>query len=692
VASGARLPSVTVSSSSTGEWIEIEERYKQLVETINFHNHRYYVLDSPEIADAEYDRLMEELRAIEAEHPELQSPDSPTQRVGASPSEQFAVVRHRVPMLSLANAFTPEALRAWHERISRLVGREVRDFTIEPKIDGLAITLRYDDGRFTVGATRGNGFEGEDITPNLRTVRSVPLTLNGSASPPRRLEVRGEVYLSQAAFQKINDERAAAGLPLFANPRNCAAGSVRQLDSRITARRPLQMFVYAFGEAEGWQPKTQWEMLEHFREWGFRTNPHNARAATIDEVLEQVAAWEHRRESLDYEIDGVVVKVNDMGLQDELGAVGREPRWSIAYKFPPVQATTVLESIEINVGRTGSLNPYAVLRPVQVGGVTVSQATLHNEDDIRRKDIRVGDTVLVHRAGEVIPQVIGPILSKRPPGAQPYSLPRQCPICGSDVIRPEGEAMARCTGGYAKCWSQRYELIKHFVGRAAMDIETLGEKLVFSLLRAELVYDPGDLYSLTKEQLVALERVGDKSAQNILDNLEASKQRPLNRVIFALGIRYVGDQTAELLAHAFGSMDALRAASFEEINAVEGIGPKIAESVHAWFEDPTNLTFLGKLEQAGVHMLDRTSQVSGPLKGLTIVVTGRLERHTRGQIEARIKSLGGGVGDSVSKKTDYLVAGEDAGSKLARAQKLGTSILSEDELEQLIEERSARES
>jgi DNA ligase (NAD+) len=683
---GARLPSVSVSEASADEWSAQEERYKQLVESLNYHNYRYYVLDDPEIADAEYDRLMEELRALEADQPALQSPDSPTQRVGATPSEQFAVVRHRVPMLSLANAFTPDALRAWHERITRLAGREVCDFTIEPKIDGLAIALLYEEGRFTVGATRGNGFEGEDITPNLRTVRSVPLALNGD--PPRRLEARGEVYLTQTAFRKINDERATAGLPLFANPRNCAAGSVRQLDSRITARRPLDIFVYAFGDAEGWQPRTQWDMLERFRAWGFKTNPNNARAETIDEVLEQVGQWEHRRESLDYEIDGVVVKVNDMALQEELGAVGREPRWAIAYKFPPVQATTILEAIGINVGRTGSLNPYAILQPVQVGGVTVSQATLHNEDDIRRKDIRIGDTVLVHRAGEVIPQVIGPILSKRPPEAVPYELPTECPICHSPVVRPEGEAMARCTGGYAICWAQRYELIKHFVGRGAMDIETLGEKLVFALLQAELVYDPGDLYALSKEQLVALERVGDKSAQNILDNLEASKQRPLDRVIFALGIRYVGDQTAELLAHAFGSMHRLRGASLEEINDVEGIGPKIAESVYAWFQDPINLTFLGKLETAGLNMVDRASQISGPLRGLTIVVTGRLERQTRGQIETRIKELGGAVGDAVSKKTDYLVAGEEAGSKLARAQKLGTPILSEDEFEALVAERS----
>src|SRR5919199_571021 len=565
----------------------LQARAEALRQQINYHNYRYYVLDAPEIADAEYDRLMEELRAIEADHPELQSPDSPTQRVGAGPAAGFAVVQHRVPMLSLANAFTADALRAWHERITRLLGREVRDFTIEPKIDGLAIMLRYEGGRFSAGATRGDGFQGEDITANLKTVRTVPLALHGS--PPRYVEVRGEVYLSRAAFEKINDERAAAGQPLFANPRNCAAGSVRQLDSRITARRPLDVFIYALGEAEGWRPRSQWEMLEAFLRWGFKTNPNNRRVETIEDVVAACAEWEHRRESLDYEIDGLVVKVNDLDVQTELGAVGREPRWAIAFKFPPVQATTVLESIEINVGRTGSLNPFAVLKPVQVGGVTISQATLHNEEDIRRKDIRVGDTVLVHRAGEVIPQVIGPILSKRPPDARPYELPRECPVCHSPVVRTEGEAMARCTGGFSKCVAQRFELLKLFVSRAAMDIETVGEKLAWSLIQHQLVYDPGDLYALTREQLIALERMGDKSARNVLDNIGASKRRGLTRVLHALGIRYVGYQTAELLARAFGTMDRLRAASLDEILRVEGIGPKIAESVQAWFHQPDNL-------------------------------------------------------------------------------------------------------
>jgi DNA ligase (NAD+) len=501
--------------------------------------------------------------------------------------------------------------------------------------------------------------------------------------------VRGEVYLSRAAFQKINDERAAAGQPLFANPRNCAAGSVRQLDSRITAKRPLDVFIYALGEAEGWRPHSQWEMLEAFLGWGFKTNPNNARFESIDEVIEACEKWEHRRESLAYEIDGVVVKVDDLHLQGELGAVGREPRWAIAFKFPPMQATTVLKDIGINVGRTGSLNPFAILEPVQVSGVTVKQASLHNEDDIRRKDIRIGDTVLVQRAGEVIPQVISPILSKRPADAKPYELPTHCPVCGSQVIRPEGEAMSRCTGGFEKCVAQRFELLAHFVGRGSMDIETVGAKLAWTLIQSGLVYDPGDLYSLTKEQLIALERMGDKSAQNVLDNIDRSKQRSLTSVLFALGIRYVGYQNAELLAHAFGSMDSLRQATLDDVLAVEGIGPKIAESVYAWLQDEANLKLIDKLVAAGVNMIEASAAATGPLAGLTLVVTGRLEHHTRGQIEQRIKDLGGTLGDAVTKKTSYLVAGDEAGSKLAKAQKLGTPILNEDDFEALIRERAA---
>jgi DNA ligase (NAD+) len=660
----------------------LQIRAEELRQAINYHNYRYYVLDSPEVADAEYDRLMEELRAIEAEHPELQSPDSPTQRVGAGLAAEFAVVTHRVPMLSLGNAFTVDKLRAWHERACRLVGRDIRGFSLEPKIDGLAISLRYEGGRFVTGATRGDGLHGEDITANLRTVRSVPLVLQGDAPP--YLEVRGEVYLSSAAFRAINEERASEGLPLYANPRNSAAGSVRQLDSRVTARRPLDLIVYSLGEADGWRPRTIAEMLTKFRDWGFKTNEYNSRVEAIDEAIDACLAWEARRATLPYEIDGIVVKIEDLALHDELGVVGREPRWAIAFKFAPTQATTKLREIGINVGRTGSLTPYAILDPVQVGGVTIRQATLHNADDVRRKDIRVGDTVLLQRAGDVIPYVIGPILGHRPADAVPFDMPSTCPVCGSPVSKNEDEAVARCTGGFERCPAQRRELVKHFVSRGAMDVETIGEKLADTLVDAGLVYDPGDLYSLTKEQLLGLERMGEKSAQNVLDNLAISKDRPLARLIFALGIRHVGQQTAELLARTFRSMHRLRDASREEVLAVEGIGPKIADSIVAFFRDPFGPSLLEKLERAGVRVAEDSASGPEPLAGLTFVVTGRLQHYTRPRIEQTIKDLGGAVGDAVSKKTTHLVAGEDAGSKLERARKLGVPVLTEDDFERLV--------
>ena len=666
----------------------VQARVEELRRVVNHHNYRYYALDDPEISDGESDALMNELRALEAEHPELQSPDSPTQRVGAGPVEKFGIVEHAVPMLSLANAFAEEQLRAWHARASRLLGREVTGFVLEPKIDGLAVTLIYRQGRLAIGATRGDGIRGEDVTANIRTIRSVPLTL--ADEPPALIEVRGEVYLSRKAFQKINDERTAAGLPLYANPRNCAAGSLRQLDPRITASRPLDIFLYALGQVSERQPRSHWEALDRFREIGLRTNPLNRRCETIDEVAEQCAAWEHRREELAYEIDGVVVKIDDLDVQSELGSVGREPRWAIAFKFPPTQATTTLLDIGVNVGRTGSLNPFAILEPVQVAGVTVKLASLHNEEDIRRKDIRIGDTVLVQRAGEVIPQVIGPILSKRPPDAVPYSLPERCPICGSPVVKPEGEAMARCTGRLV-CPAQRWELLKHFVSRGAMDVDGLGEKLLTALMKADLVKDPSDLYQLEKEQLVQLERMADKSAQNVLDAIEASKQRSLSRLIFALGIRHVGDQMAALLADHFGSLDALLNASEEEIVAVEGVGPKIAESIVEYAADENNRAVIERLRAAGLRFEQERAPVQDglPLSGLTFVVTGRLARASRPEIEARIKQLGGAVADNVTKKTDYLIVGEDAGSKLKKAQQLGTTILTEDELDALVADRTS---
>lgn len=660
----------------------LQQRVEDLRQQINQHNYRYYVLDDPLVADGEYDALMNELRDIEAEHPELASPDSPTQRVGAGPLESFGVVEHRIPMLSLANAFSPESLQAWYQRAVNLLGREIHCFVLEPKIDGLAISLTYKDGQLAVGATRGDGQRGEDVTANIRTIRSIPLRLQGD--PPSDLEVRGEVYFTKSGFERVNEERLAEGQPLFMNARNSAAGTLRQLDPKITAKRPLDIFVYALGYTAGGLPRSHWAVLEKFREWGFKTNPGNRRAETLAEVIQQVEHWEKRREELDYDIDGVVIKIDDLDIQDELGYVGREPRWAIAFKFPPSQAVTRLNHIGINVGRTGSLNPYAVLEPVQVAGVTIKLATLHNEEDINRKDIREGDYVIVQRAGEVIPQVIGPVVSRRTGNEVPFKMPTHCPVCGSLVIKPEGEAMHRCTGG-SNCASQRYELIKHFVSRGAMDIDGVGEKLVATLIQAELIHDFSDLFHITKENLIELDRMGEKSAQNVINAIETSKSRPLSRVLFALGIRYVGDQTAALLADHFGSMDAIIAADEAAILDVDGIGPKIAESVWSYFQEPKNRETIEKLRAAGVR-LEADAPVAGdhPLAGKSFVITGTLERFSRLQAEARVKELGGAVTDSVSKKTSYVLVGASPGSKLKKAQQLGTRILDEAEFEKVL--------
>lgn len=661
-----------------------QARVEELRALINYHNYRYYALDTPEISDGEYDRLMEELRALEAEYPELSSPDSPTQRVGAGPLEAFGIVRHEVPMLSLANVFSSEALLKWHQRVAGLVGRDRMDLVVEPKIDGLAVSLTYQSGRFTVGATRGDGMQGEDITQNLRTVRSVPLVLHDPA--PEKIEVRGEAFLPKRAFQRVNEERMAQGQPLFANPRNAAAGSLRQLDPRITASRPLDVFIYSLGQiVDGSPPGTHWDSLEMMKRLGFKVNPEARRFSTIDEVLAYCAGWEARKESLGYEIDGMVVKVNDLDLQRELGYVGREPRWAVAYKFPPTQATTRLKSIEINVGRTGSLNPFAVLEPVKVGGVIIKLATLHNEEDIRRKDIREGDTVLIHRAGDVIPQVVGPILSKRTGEEREWQPPERCPACGSPVEKPEGEAMRRCTNTLS-CPAQQYELLKHFVSRSAMDIQRVGESLSRVLLTAGLVHDVADLYYLRAEQLAGLERMGEKSAQNVLDSIEESKSRPLERLVFGLGIRYVGEENARLLANAFGSMDRLMIATYDEVVAVEGVGPKIARSVVEYFANERNRQVIEKLRSAGLTFEKRRGvrEPGLPLAGESFVITGTLRGISRLQAEERIRRLGGQVGDSVTRKTDYLVVGESPGSKLRRAQSLGITILDDEQFHALL--------
>ena len=663
------------------------QRVDELRSLINYHNHRYYVLDSPEISDAEYDQLMQELKRLEAEHPELVTPDSPTQRVGAAPVEAFGVVEHRIPLLSLANAFSDEDLMAWYKRALNLLGGQHFELICEIKMDGLAIALTYVNGQFVTGATRGDGFRGEDVTQNLRTVRSIPLSVPKDAPP--QFEVRGEVYLSKAGFKKLNEERAKEGLPLFANPRNAGAGSVRQLDPRITAQRPLDIYVYALGYAEGKTvPETHWERMEHLKSLGFRINPHNKLCKTIEEAEAYHQEWQEKRESLPYETDGIVVKANSIAFQDRLGFVAREPRWAIAYKFPAIQATTRLEDIGINVGRTGSLNPYAILEPVSIGGVTVSRAAMHNEDYIRSKDIRIGDVVVVQRAGDVIPEIVEPIVSRRTGNERIFSMPSRCPVCGAEVIKPQDEAMHRCTN--AACPAQALEKLKHFVSRGAMDIDGVGEKLCAALFEAGLVKDAADLYYLSREQILSLERMADKSASNVLQSIEKSKNRPLSRLIFALGILHVGDETANLLATRFRSLDMLANATEEELLSVPSVGPKIAESIVAFFRQEGNKRIIEKLKEARVIKFELEETLPKPrelpLAGQEFVLTGKLESFTRQEAEARIKALGGAVGSSVTKKTNYVVVGADPGSKRDKALSLGIRLLTEVEFRQMVGE------
>jgi DNA ligase (NAD+) len=674
---------------------QVKQRIEKLKAEINYHNYRYYVLDSPEISDAEYDGLMRELKGLEEEYPQFLTPDSPSQRVGAAPVEAFGVVEHPLPLLSLANAFSYDELAAWYSRTLKLVGGQQFNLACEHKIDGLAVALTYVNGQLATGATRGDGFRGEDITQNLRTIRSIPLSVPRDAAP--RFEVRGEVYLPKAGFHKLNQERASEGLPLFANPRNAAAGSVRQLDSRITAKRPLDIYIYALGYAEGKAtPQTHWETMEYLKSLGFKINPNNRLLSTIGQVEKFHHTWAERRESLPYEADGIVAKVNQLDLQERLGAIGHEPRWAIAYKFPAIESTTILKSIEISVGRTGTLNPYAVLEPVSVGGVTIRSAALHNEDDIRRKDIREGDTVIIRRAGEVIPEVIGPVKSKRSGKEKEFNLLKKifdkekqrpaCPVCGAEVFKPEGEVMYYCSN--AACPAQAQQRIEHFASRGAMDIRGIGEKLSATLYQKGLIKDAAGLYYLTPEQLAVLDKMGDKSAANIINAISKSKERPLARVIFALGIRHVGEEMAEVIARHFGSMDKLANASREELMSIPTIGPKIADSIVAFFRQKENKKIIERLKKAGVRLEEKVAKPQKlPLAGLEFVITGRLEAFSRPEAEARIKALGGSTGSSVTSKTTYLVVGADPGSKLARAQELGTKILNEEEFIRLLEQR-----
>ena len=659
-------------------------RVHELRKELNHHNYRYFVLDSPVISDAEYDQLMRELKALEEAHPELVTPDSPTQRVGAAPAEGFDTVRHPVPMLSLANAFNSEELQAWYRRVTNLLEGASFDMVCELKIDGLAVALTYENGRFVRGATRGDGYEGQNVTQNLRTVRSIPLTLLRES--PARLDVRGEVYMPIEDFRRLNDERAAAGEPLFVNPRNSAAGFVRQLDSRGTASRSLDIFIYTVGYSEnGFLSDNHWDALEQLKGRGFKINPHNTPCRNLEDVEEFYQHWLEGRDHLPYQTDGVVVKINSFELQQRLGVVGREPRWAVAYKFPAEQAITRLKDIGINVGRTGSLNPFALLEPVNVGGATVKMATLHNEEDIQRKDIRIGDWVVVERAGEVIPQVVGPVVARRTGEERVFSMPTHCPVCGTRAIKPSGEAMHRCPN--TSCPAQFFELLKHFVGKGGMDIEGLGQQWCLAVIEAGLVKDVADLYYLKKEQLLGLERMGEKLATRIMDNIERSKDRPLSRVLFALGILHVGSEMADLLAQHFNSTDELAAATEEKLSAIEGIGPKIAASIAAYFREDGNRKVTEKLRGAGVRFEGESRSQKPqelPLAGLTFCITGTLASMSRSQAEERIKELGGSVSSSITRKTDYLVVGENPSSKLDNARKLGTKLLSEEELLQML--------
>jgi len=677
---------------------KIKQRIEQLRTEINHHNYRYYVLDSPEISDAEYDALIRELKQLEEQHPQFLTPDSPTQRVGAAPVEAFGVVEHPLPLLSLGNTFSNNELLAWYTRISKLLNEPQFNFVCEHKIDGLAIALTYVNGQLTTGATRGDGFRGENITQNLKTVRSIPLSVPKGAPP--RFEVRGEVFLPKAGFHKLNQERASEGLPLFANPRNAAAGSVRQLDPRITAKRPLDIYIYMLGYAEGkTTPSTHWETMEYLRSLGFKVNPNNRLLADIEQVEKYYQSWMEKRESLQYEADGIVVKVNQLDLQERLGNIGHEPRWATAYKFPAVQGTTRLIDIGISVGRTGTLNPYAILEPVSVGGVTIKQAALHNEDDIRRKDIRIGDTVIIQSAGEVMPGVVGPIQSKRSGQEKEFNLLEKifdkekgrpaCPVCGAEVVKPEGEVMYYCSN--AACPAQVQQRLEHFASRGAMDIRGIGERLSATLLEQGLIKDVADLYYLKdkEEQLLSLEKMAEKSASNILEAIGKSKETPLPRVIFALGIRHIGEETAEILAREFRSIDALANASREQLVSIPAIGPKIADSIIAFFRQEENRNIIKRLREAGVQLEEAAVKPEElPLAGMEFVLTGSLATFARSEAEAKIKALGGSTGNSVTRKTTYLVAGAAPGSKLAKAQALGTKILNEEEFLQLLNSKT----
>ena len=659
-------------------YAESVRRAQRLQQDLRVHSYWYYIADDPRISDAEYDILFRELQSLEQQYPELIKSHSPTQRVGASPSSSFPEIRHRHRMLSLGNAFDHDELTAWYGRVKRLAGGRSFQMTCELKIDGLAVSLRYHDGLLVQGATRGDGVQGEDITSNLRTVRTIPLKLLGD--PPSIIEVRGEVFIGRKDFESLNRARSRANLPIYANPRNTAAGSVRQLDPKVTSERPLNMFVYGIGEINSPSlPVTQWDTLQWLASLGFRCNPNNWRCTTLDEVRDYYASWLDSRERLDYETDGVVIKVDDLDLWTSLGVSAREPRWAIAYKWPSQKAATRMLQIGVNVGRTGKLTPYAILDPVKVGGVVIRQATLHNEDYIRDKDIRVNDWVYIERAGEVIPQVLGVIFDRRPSDTVPFFLPTVCPVCGEGIRRVAGESAHRCTN--RSCPAKQFELLHHFVSRDAMDIEGLGSQWVSALLREGIVNDAGDLYALRLEDLVQLDRMGEPLAEKILGNIYKSKTRPLAKLVFALGINHVGSGVAQLLADHFQSIHRLIAASTEDIEEIAGIGSVISFSVLDYFKEASNRLLVGKLQNAGVSLEENSDGGDAlELSGLTFCFSGTLQGMARSEAQERVRSMGGRVNTTVTQGTNYLVFGKAASeSKLQRAKRHGIHILSEND-------------
>lgn len=669
--------------------IAVREKLESLRDRIRHHNYRYHALDDPEIPDIEYDRLLRELQALEAEHPELITPDSPTQRVGDAPISAFGTVQHELPMLSLGNAFSEDELQEFHRRV--LDKLELDDtvelnYAAEPKLDGAAVSLLYENGALIRGATRGDGTTGEDITHNVRTIEAIPLRLLGKGYPDR-LEIRGEVFMPKAGFDEYNDKARAAGEKTFVNPRNAAAGSLRQLDPKLTAERPLDMYAYSVGVASGGTlPARHSAIIDQLQEWGIKVCPERRVVTGVDGCLEFYRNIGERRDALSYEIDGVVYKVDSLAMQAELGFVSRAPRWAIAHKFPAQEELTEVEAVEFQVGRTGAVTPVARLKPVFVGGVTVSNATLHNIDELHRKDVRVGDTVIVRRAGDVIPEVASVILERRPNGTRRVQLPENCPVCGSHVEREEGETVARCTGGLF-CAAQRAEALKHFVSRRALDIEGFGAKLVEQLVAADRLKTPADIFQLSAKELSELDRMGEKSADNLTASIQASKSTTLSRFLFALGIREVGEATAASLAAHFGKLKNVISATDEELQSVADVGPVVASRIRSFFDEQHNLDVIDRLQEYGVQWPESDpieTTENGALSGKTFVITGTLPTLTRDEAKEMIQQAGGKVTGSVSSKTDYLVAGEKAGSKLAKAQKLDVSILDEAALGKLI--------